>query len=227
MRWAFGRREQDDADGRPPSRRSADDEGDPAAELRARTRRRLIGAAALLLAAVIVVPMLLDSAPRPVPDSVRITVANESAPAAPLAVLPAADEQKPSVVPPETVPLAPPPPPSTSAAMPPATPAAKLPPAAAPSAIAAAPKAAEVPRTAAGQGEQFALQVAALSSATAAKDLVARLKQGGFPAYTESVATADGTRHRVRVGRFANREEAQRIRERMRAAGYTASLVGA
>ena len=48
---------------------------DPAAALRARTRRRLIGATALLVGAVIVLPMLLDTAPRPVPDNIAITVA--------------------------------------------------------------------------------------------------------------------------------------------------------
>jgi DedD protein len=53
-----------------------------------RARRRLIGAAALLLAAVIVVPMVLDPAPRPVPDTVPIDIPSEKTPFNPRLPLP-------------------------------------------------------------------------------------------------------------------------------------------
>jgi DedD protein len=95
MRWAFWRKD----DGAPPAGRSSrtaeralDDadpgRADPAQALRVRARRRLIGAAALLLAAVIVVPMVLDPAPRPVPDTVPIDIPSEKTPFNPRLPLP-------------------------------------------------------------------------------------------------------------------------------------------
>lgn len=95
MRWAFWRKD----DGAPPAgrrpranERAIDDadpgRADPAQALRVRARRRLIGAAALLLAAVIVVPMVLDPAPRPVPDTVPIDIPSEKTPFNPRLPLP-------------------------------------------------------------------------------------------------------------------------------------------
>jgi DedD protein len=95
MRWAFWRKD----DGAPPAGRSPrateraiDDadpgRADPAQALRVRARRRLVGAAALLLAAVIVVPMVLDPAPRPVPDTVPIDIPSEKTPFNPRLPLP-------------------------------------------------------------------------------------------------------------------------------------------
>lgn len=95
MRWAFWRKD----DGAKPAGRSPrstdralDDadpgRADPAQALRVRARRRLIGAAALLLAAVIVVPMVLDPAPRPVPDTVPIDIPSEKTPFNPRLPLP-------------------------------------------------------------------------------------------------------------------------------------------
>ncbi|MCU0938714.1 MAG: SPOR domain-containing protein [Burkholderiaceae bacterium] len=95
MRWAFWRK----GDSAPPAGRSSrtverasDDadpgRADPAQALRVRARRRLIGAAALLLAAVIVVPMVLDPAPRPLPDTVPIDIPSEKTPFNPRLPLP-------------------------------------------------------------------------------------------------------------------------------------------
>lgn len=224
MRWAFWRREQEGSEGRRPSNRPADDAAaDPAAELRVRARRRLVGAAILLLAAVIVVPMLLDSTPRPVPESVRITVATDTAPP-PRAEPAPSEEARGEPAPPPTQDTPPAVPPAGTSA-PPATAAVKAPAAAAPAKPGASTPAES--RTAAPSGERFALQVAALSSAPAARDLAAQLKKAGFAAYTEAVSTASGTRHRVRVGPFASRDEAQRALERLRASGRSASLVAA
>lgn len=95
MKWAFWRRDAAAAPTRDSSRRTArsDDDADPgrvdpATALKIRARRRLIGAAALLLAAVIVVPMVLDPAPRRVPDTVPIEIPSEKAPFTPRLPLP-------------------------------------------------------------------------------------------------------------------------------------------
>jgi len=55
-----------------------------AAELRVRARRRLAGAVALVLAAVIVLPMLLDSEPIPVANSIAIRIPDRNAPFQPV-----------------------------------------------------------------------------------------------------------------------------------------------
>jgi DedD protein len=220
MPWPFSRSEPETTDreaGEGDGRRA--ESRDPAAELRTRTRRRLIGAAALLVAAVIVLPMLLDTAPRPVREDISITIASPPPPVrTPADKAPTIDEKiaEPAPAgnePPQGEPSAkaarpsPPTPPPTTQPVPPAAPVPPTP--------------AAAPAT-----ERFAVQVAALSTAPAAKDLVARLKKEGFGAYVETVSTADSTLLRVRVGPFASREEAQRAAERVKAAGHKATVVG-
>lgn len=193
---------------------------DPAAELRARTRRRLIGASLLLLAAIIVLPMLLDTRPRPVPENIAITVATP--PLAPVAPAPA--EKPPAVDEKVTEPA---PVPARTEAEPVEPPAKAAPPAEPkPSPQATAPERPEAPPAPTSTRSKFVVQVAALASAGAADELVARLSLGGFSAYAESVGTASGTLHRVRVGPYASRDDAQRAIDRLKAAGHKATLVG-
>lgn len=73
---------------------------------------------------------------------------------------------------------------------------------------------------------RFGVQAAALSSETAANELSARLKKAGLAPYTERVQTADGPRWRVRLGPYATREEAEKVRARLRALDVNATLVG-
>jgi len=223
MPWPFSRKEpsspgeghQEGAGGRQGEARDA------AAELRIQTRRRLIGATALLLAAVIALPMLLDTAPRPVPDDISITVAAPP-PARPPADKPATIDEKiaePAQVEPipqraESVPAATPA--KSAKAAKPAPPEPRVQP---------APPTPPVKAAAAGS-EKFVVQVAALSTPAAADELTARLVIGGFRAYVEAVSTAEGTLHRVRVGPFTRRDEAQRAAERLKAAGHKAAVVG-
>lgn len=186
---------------------------DPAAELRAQTRRRLIGAALLLLVAVIVLPMLLDTAPRPVPEDIKITVATPPAPTpAPIEERAAVEEKvaEPAAASVEPAPVAAP----SKAGRPEKT--ANAPKPAAPAVQAAAPAGAD----------KFIVQVAALSAPAAADELRARLAMSGFSAYVEAVATADGKLHRVRVGPFARRDDALRAVEKLKAAGHRATVVG-
>jgi DedD protein len=242
MRWALWR--NDDAGAADRSPPAGDDGASEAAELRARTRRRLIGAAALLALAVIALPMLLEPARRPVPENMAITVAKPRAVAErgmperrqePLPTASVTAEQRPETVAKVAVPA--PVRPVPAAAVPPANatasaetqvksaPAATPPPKDAPERLAATPPAAERSALAA-TADRYALQVAALATAASADELVARLSLNGFRAYVEAVATADGTRHRVRVGPFASRADAQRAGERLKASGYDAVLVG-
>jgi DedD protein len=66
----------------------------------------------------------------------------------------------------------------------------------------------------------FVVQLAAFADAKAAPALVSKLKSAGFPAYTETLKTDQGTMRRVRVGPYATREVADAEVARLNAAGY-------
>jgi DedD protein len=253
MSLAFWRRKPkaDDATS-PRSSRAAggdDDAGpraDPAATLRARARRRLIGAAALLLLVIIVVPMVLDPEPRPVPDNIPIDIPSEKSKFSPRLALP-------PVPAPETVPV--PPPDAAPAPAAPAADAAAAPDTAKKESVdvtkkessdaarkdavrtAAAAKSEEQRARAAlenkapeaaitpTKGGKFAVQAAATSSEASARELSERLKKAGLLPYTEGVQTAEGMRYRVRVGPYATRDEAERVRARLKALGISANVV--
>jgi DedD protein len=240
------RKEPNDGDDEPGGARVKAD--DPALALRARTRRRLIGAAALLLGAVVVLPMLLDSTPKTVPDDIAITVtkppaarpetrtapapvpkAVEPAPVAeptqppaeaPIAAPAARAESKPTT---EAKPPAADPKPSAEQKVPAeAKPQPEAKPAEAkPQAEPAPPRPAQTP-----QNGKVVVQVAALSSHAAAEELQVRLIKDGFTVYLTQVTTANGIVHRVRIGPYASRDEAQRAIERLKTAGHKATIVG-
>lgn len=251
MALAFWRRRQSSADA--PAPRDARNprplpDDDPArnaaATLRARARRRLIGAAALLLLAVVVVPMLLDPEPTPVPDNIPIDIPSDKSKFSPRLSLP-------PVPAPESVPVAPPPdlpPPAdraaekapeksadkaasvtpSSPAVPPAQPPQKTAPRAATeeekARAALEGKSAEKVVVASKAGS-FAVQAAATSTEAGARDLAARLKKAGITSYTERVETAEGVRWRVRVGPFSSRDEAERMRGRLKSQGINGNIV--
>ncbi|MGE5160787.1 MAG: SPOR domain-containing protein [Betaproteobacteria bacterium] len=232
---------------RPPQSQDddADPRLDPAAGLRARARHRLIGAAALLLAVAIIVPMVLDPNPKPVAENIPIDIPSERAPFTPrlsLPPVPAADAGTP---PPDQAPATAPakiePKPDVRSEAKTAAPVEpKLPDepkaAAKSEAKAEEPKPPKVdqarvasgtPETAApaSKGGKFAVQAAAPASETAARELAERLKKGGFATYTEKVETKDGVRHRVRVGPYATREDAEKARARLKSQGINGNLI--
>ncbi len=226
MNWTFWRaRKAADA-----PKADADEAQDPAAELHARTRRRLIGAAALLLAAVIVLPMVLDSTPRPVSDSVAIDIPSDKTPFKPRLAMPAPAAPAPMPATPSPAPA-----PVAAAAAPAVEPpqrkeesVPKAKPEESTARDAKAAPAAKDPAPAghAAAGESpFVLQAAALGSEAAARDLVAKLKKAGFAPYTEKVSTAKGDRIRVRLGPYATREDAEQARAKLKLLGIDAGVV--
>jgi DedD protein len=72
---------------------------------------------------------------------------------------------------------------------------------------------------------KFAVQAAAPRSEQAARELMAKLKSAGLPAFVERTEAADGPRWRVRVGPYPNRADAERARTRLRELGHGADLV--
>jgi DedD protein len=201
---------------------SASDDTDarlePAAALRARARHRLIGAAALLLAVAVIVPMLLDPEPRPVPENIPIDIPSERTPFTPRLSLP-------PIPAPDNVPIAPPPdaPPSEGKA------AAKGDDAKTAAEEQRARTALEGKASDAlpivAKGGKFAVQAAAPANEKAARELADRLKANGFAAFTEKVETREGARYRVRVGPYATRDDAERVRVRLKSVGLTGNLV--
>jgi cell division septation protein DedD len=77
---------------------------------------------------------------------------------------------------------------------------------------------------AAKSGAAFVVQVAAFSDRYGARSLVAKLKRGGFPGYTEEVTTDKGTLHRVRVGPYASRQAAATALAKLKVAGFNGMI---
>ena len=212
---------------------------DPAAGMRARARHRLIGASALLLAVAIVVPMVLDPNPKPVAENIPIDSPSERAPFTPrlsLPPVPAADAA--GTPPPDQAPVAAPIKAESKAdaaveARADATPAkATAKPEETVGEGRAAAKAEESGKGSDSAGTtdttkagKFSVQAAAPASEKAARDLVDRLKKGGFAAYTEKVETKEGTRYRVRVGPYSTRDDAEKARARLKSQGINGNLV--
>jgi DedD protein len=172
--------------------------------LRRKARRRLIGAFALTLAVVVLLPMVLDSEPKPtgLDIDLRIPSPDEAGAFAPKMAVSDVPDVKPSGEPP-VVPAVTPPAPG------------KTPAVAGNSAIKAAGKeqpAADRKEGAGGSdkpvAEGFVAQVGAYSNADTAKQELGKLKKWGFKAYSEKA----GDMIRVRVGPYADREKAEKVR---------------
>ncbi|MDP3671710.1 MAG: SPOR domain-containing protein [Telluria sp.] len=71
----------------------------------------------------------------------------------------------------------------------------------------------------------FALQVAALATQEKVDELQGRLKGAGIKSYTQKIATASGSRIRVRVGPFSSKEEAEKMRAKLLNLGFGGTLV--
>jgi DedD protein len=177
--------------------------------LRRKLRRRLIGAAALMLAVVVILPMVLDSEPKttgedidlriPAPDKVGEFVPGKAVVAS--SVASTVIETAPVVAP--TLPI--------TRSVPPAVeiPAVQAP--AKPPVKAADTSPSVLHQSAsdnAASGAGFVAQIGAYSNADTAKHELAKLKAWGFKAYTEKA----GDKIRVRVGPYAERDKAEKVR---------------
>jgi DedD protein len=187
--------------------------------LRRKLRRRLIGAAALTLAVVVILPMVLDREPKatgedielriPAPDNVGEFVPGKATeelaemPASVVAVAPSAistvAETVSAVTP--SLPISRAASPQSTAESPPVSPPAK---AAEP--VKSEPHLAKPEQ--ASSPAAFVAQVGAYSNADTARQELAQLKKWGFKAYTEKA----GDKIRVRVGPYAERDQADKAR---------------
>lgn len=89
----------------------------------------------------------------------------------------------------------------------------------------AAPKSEAAKSAADGKPGRYSIQVAALSSQNKVNELRSKLKAAGIASQTQKVPVANGERIRVRVGPFASKEEAEKMRTRLVKLGLNGSLV--
>lgn len=79
--------------------------------------------------------------------------------------------------------------------------------------------------TATAKAGSFAVQVAALNSSAKVKELQNTLKAAHIQSYTQKVITKTGEVSRVRVGPFANKAEAEKMRAKLIKLGLNGSLI--
>jgi DedD protein len=71
---------------------------------------------------------------------------------------------------------------------------------------------------------RYLVQVAAVTSQEKVDELQSKLKEAGIKSYTQKVTTSSGALTRIRVGPFANKEEAEKVRARLSKIGLSSSL---
>jgi DedD protein len=214
-------------------------------DLKKRSRRRLVGAAALALLAAIVLPMVMDREPRQPTQDVQVKIPSQDGGGLASRVLPTKPAATPLPVP-EAEPKAPPAakqetkqadsakdiptPAAPTGEKPAAKPTEKSAdkrtekPIDKPAEKPAAAKVEEAKAMAALSGtavvsDQWVVQLGAYKEAGNIKILLAKLKQMGVPAYTESFEAPQGERTRVRAGPFKTREAAEAARTKIRVIG--------
>jgi DedD protein len=219
-------------------------------ELKRRARRRLVGAIVLALAAAVILPLLLESDPKPLGDDVSIQIPpiDSGKFITPLSPPKGADAKassdragtltstKPAPVAPDSSVEAKPAGAVNASGTPvePVQRAAEVAPPAGPTAssmitgtepqkpVASASKAeaGDTRPNPVSPAGGFVVQLAAFADAKAAPTLASKLKTSGFPAYTETLKTQQGTMRRVRVGPYPTREVADAELAKLNAAGY-------
>lgn len=207
-------------------------------QLKKRARRRLVGAIALALLAAIVLPMVMDHEPRPAPQDIQVRIPSQDAgsftsrvvPGAPTAtpLPPVAEAKKPEPKPePEAKPqeptpaLAPKPeakPEPKSETKPAAKPASKTTEELRAEKILAGGDTAKSEAPKADNG-QWVLQLGAYAEHGNVKVLQDKVKELGYPSYTEKVSTPQGERIRVRAGPFSSKAAAEKAQSRLKQIG--------
>lgn len=78
---------------------------------------------------------------------------------------------------------------------------------------------------AAAAAGRFVVQVGAFADAAAAKEVRQKVEKLGLKTYTQVVETSSGSRTRVRVGPLESREQADKVLDRLKAAGVSAVVL--
>jgi len=143
----------------------------------------------------------------------------------------AAVEAAPSAPTPPRVAATPAPPPRAAAPVPPPDQQAAAAPAPSPDdgtrarALLEGAGTAPVAPSASASASRFVVQVGAYSDPAALRDARQRVERLGLKTYTQVVETTAGVRTRVRIGPFANRQEADAAAARVKGAGMPANIL--
>lgn len=77
----------------------------------------------------------------------------------------------------------------------------------------------------AAQSEKVVIQVGAFATQEKVSELQSRLSSAGIKSFTQKVATSTGDKTRVRIGPFADREAAARVKAQCEKLGLTPTLI--
>jgi DedD protein len=217
-------------------------------EARARARRRLMGASLLVLMGIIGFPLLFESQPRPIAVDIPIEIPRSDS--APALKIPPARSQVMVVEPPVPASARVTPAPAESLSqgesMDPPAPASAGVPASSPLADVLKPSAAsqapartadaaraqaalegretKAPNTSAANA-RFVVQVGAFAEEAASTEVRKKVEKLGLKTYTQVVNTSSGSRTRVRIGPIDSKEQANKVAERLKAAGLSAAVL--
>ena len=195
---------------------------------RRRARRRLVGAVVLVVIAVAIVPMILPEK-RPQQDTqqidIRIPAQDATGYAPSIVAAPAPAPTAPAVTPAPAPTVAPQAKPVvTEPVMPvaepvkvePPKPAPKVEPRPEPKPAPVAEKAPSAPKAAAPAKQTYFVQYGAFSELKNAKQRQSDLKAKGITTFTEVVKTSGGDKIRVRSGPYPERDQAEKIRTKVK-----------
>lgn len=192
-------------------------------QLRKRARRRLVGAVALVLLMVTVLPMVLDDRDSQTPQpEIAVNIPSQDGndfSSRIVPVEPGAEDAPQANQSPDT-PVESPLPQPEPAPLPVPEPAPVPEPK-----VEAAPVTPSAPAKPALVNDGFTVQIGVFSDAGNVKQLQSKLDAAGFKPYTEKLGMPGGTKIRLRVGSYATRAEAEKVRDKLKAAGTTGIVV--
>lgn len=192
-------------------------------QLRKRARRRLVGAIALVLLMVTVLPMVLDDRDSQTPQpEIAVNIPSQDGNDFSSRIVPVepgaedAPQANQSLDTPVESPLPQPEPAPLPVPEPAPVPEPK---------VETAPVKPSAPAKPALVNDGFTVQIGVFSDAGNVKQLQSKLDAAGFKPYTEKLGMPGGTKIRLRVGSYATRAEAEKVRDKLKAAGTTGIVV--
>lgn len=187
---------------------------DPTLALKRRARRRLIGAVLMVLLAVIIFPLILDKEPKPKETPVVIQMSGQ--PDKPVSKTIAKPFEEELIDPPEVISK------SISVAKPADKPATKKNEV---SPTSAKPITEPVKEPVKTDVHRFVLQTGSYATPDKIKEARSKVEATGLKTFVQVVQTKEGERTRVRVGPFANKEEAEAAQAKLKSAGIVAAML--
>ena len=205
---------------------------DTSVDLKKRARRRLVGAIALALLAIIVLPVVMDHEPKPASQDIQIKIPDQELDG----VAPHVSSAQSAALPPATSVL---PKPEPKQAVSDAesqqgaaksdvgnAPTAKSSEKTVPEEMTPARSSEEAHAAAVinGTDEKWLVRLGAYQNAANVRQLLAKVKEAGIPAYAEKFDASKGPRTRVLAGPFNSRDAAEKAQGRIKKLGVDGTV---